>query len=189
MNFKLTTRQLILCSLFTALTAVGAFIKIPVPVMPFTLQFLFTMLAGLILGPRLGAISVLVYAVLGLIGLPIFAEGGGVWYLMKPSFGYIIGFAAGAYVSGTIAWHELKVRGHFTMKNLVRANLTGLIAVYLIGMEYFYIICNYVIDTPIDISTLIWYCFVLAVPGDFCLCLLAAWLMIRLQRAVGGNMQ
>ena len=77
------TRELVLCALFTALTAVGAFIKIPVPVVPFTLQFLFTMLAGLLLGGRLGAISVGAYAVLGLLGLPIFTEGGGFWYLLK----------------------------------------------------------------------------------------------------------
>ena len=60
------TKQLVFCSLFTALIAVGAFIKIPVPVVPFTLQYLFTMLAGLILGPRLGTISVTAYMLLGL---------------------------------------------------------------------------------------------------------------------------
>ena len=58
------TKQLVFCSLFTALIAVGAFIKIPVPVVPFTLQYLFTMLAGLILGPRLGTISVTAYMLL-----------------------------------------------------------------------------------------------------------------------------
>ena len=66
------TQSLTYCSLFTALIAVGAFIKIPVPVVPFTLQFLFTMLAGLLVGPRRGAISVAAYMVLGLVGLPIF---------------------------------------------------------------------------------------------------------------------
>ena len=90
---KITTKDMIMCALFTALIAVGAFIKVPVPVVPFTLQFLFTMLAGLIMGGRLGAISVGLYAVLGLVGLPIFAEGGGIWYVLKPSFGYIIGKA------------------------------------------------------------------------------------------------
>ena len=130
------TRELVLCALFTALTAVGAFIKIPVPVVPFTLQFLFTMLAGLLLGGRLGAISVGAYAVLGLLGLPIFTEGGGFWYLLKPSFGYILGFIVGAYVTGKMAaktsnfWH------------ILGANLVGLAIVYGMGMVYYYIICN-----------------------------------------------
>ena len=86
------TKTLIYCSLFTALIAAGAFIKIPVPVVPFTLQYLFTMLAGLLLGSKRGTISVVAYMLLGLAGLPIFSEGGGLWYVFKPSFGYIIGF-------------------------------------------------------------------------------------------------
>ena len=81
------TKSLIYCGLFTALIAVGAFIKIPVPVVPFTLQYLFTMMAGLLLGPKLGALSVTFYMLLGLAGLPIFSEGGGIWYIFKPSFG------------------------------------------------------------------------------------------------------
>ncbi|MGN0265837.1 MAG: biotin transporter BioY [Oliverpabstia sp.] len=97
------TKNLINCSLFTALIAVGAFIKIPIPVVPFTLQFLFTTLAGLLLGSRKGTISVVAYMLLGLAGLPIFSEGGGIWYIFKPSFGYIIGFCLGTFVTGLIA--------------------------------------------------------------------------------------
>ena len=88
------TKTLIYCSLFTALIAAGAFIKIPVPVVPFTLQYLFTMLAGLLLGSKRGTISVVAYMLLGLAGLPIFSEGGGLWYVFKPSFGYKIGRAS-----------------------------------------------------------------------------------------------
>ena len=120
------TKQLVFCSLFTALIAVGAFIKIPVPVVPFTLQYLFTMLAGLILGPRLGTISVTAYMLLGLAGLPIFTEGGGLWYVLKPSFGYIIGFCIGTYVTGTLA-AKLKKR---TFARYLAANLAGLAVVY-----------------------------------------------------------
>ena len=69
------TKSMIYCGLFTALIAAGAFIKIPVPVVPFTLQYLFTMLAGLFLGSRRGMISVVAYMLLGLAGLPIFSEG------------------------------------------------------------------------------------------------------------------
>ena len=59
------TKSMIYCGLFTALIAAGAFIKIPVPVVPFTLQYLFTMLAGLFLGSRKGMISVVAYMLLG----------------------------------------------------------------------------------------------------------------------------
>lgn len=138
------TKQLVFCSLFTALIAVGAFIKIPVPVVPFTLQYLFTMLAGLILGPRLGTISVTAYMLLGLAGLPIFTEGGGLWYVLKPSFGYIIGFCIGTYVTGTLA-AKLKKR---TFARYLAANLAGLAVVYAAGMIYYYVICNYVLNTP-----------------------------------------
>ncbi len=55
---KISTQDMVLCGVFTTLIAVGAFIKVPVPVVPFTLQFLFTMLAGLLLGGRKGALSV-----------------------------------------------------------------------------------------------------------------------------------
>lgn len=96
------TRDLAYMALFTALTAVGAFIKIPIPVVPFTLQFLFTMLAGILLGAKRGAGSVLCYVILGLIGLPIFAEGGGIGYVLNPKIGYLIGFVLGAYVTGYI---------------------------------------------------------------------------------------
>ena len=71
-NSKKTVR-LVLCALFAALIAVGAFIKIPIPYIPLTLQTLFTMLAGLMLGGRLGAISVCVYVAIGLAGLPVFS--------------------------------------------------------------------------------------------------------------------
>ena len=165
------------CGIFTALIAVGAFIKVPVPVVPFTLQFLFTMLAGLLLGSRMGAVSVAVYMLLGLAGLPIFTEGGGVWYVLKPSFGYIIGFCIGAYVTGKMAEKMRKP----TIAGYLMANFTGLFLVYGMGMLYYYIISNYVIDVPIGVWPLFLYCFILAVPGDICLCILAAFLAKRIR--------
>ena len=176
---KITTKDMIMCALFTALIAVGAFIKVPVPVVPFTLQFLFTMLAGLIMGGRLGAISVGLYAVLGLVGLPIFAEGGGIWYVLKPSFGYIIGFALGSLVTGLM----VEKQKNLTMGRLLAANFTGLAIVYACGMIYSYIICNFVIGTPIAFWPLFLYCFLLAVPGDICLCFVGAFFAKRLRPA------
>ncbi|MBO5239701.1 MAG: biotin transporter BioY [Lachnospiraceae bacterium] len=171
------TKSLILCSLFTALIVVGAFIKIPVPVVPFTLQFLFTTLAGLLLGSKRGMISVVVYMILGLIGLPVFSEGGGIWYILKPSFGYIIGFCIGTFVTGLIA-ERMKEK---TIPRYLLANFTGLMIVYVVGMVYYYIICNYVINTPIAFGPLFLYCFLLAVPGDICLCIFAAVLVKKVK--------
>lgn len=174
------TKTLIYCSLFTALIAVGAFIKIPVPVVPFTLQYLFTMLAGLLLGSRQGTISVVAYMLLGLAGLPIFSEGGGLGYVFKPSFGYIIGFCLGTYVTGRIAEHLKKK----TVFRYLFANLAGLMVVYACGMIYYYIVCNYVINTPIGIWPLILYCFLLAVPGDIALSILGAVVAKRVRPVV-----
>ena len=128
------TKNLVMCSLFVALMVVGAFIKIPVPVVPFTLQLLFTMMAGLLLGGKLGAVSVGVYILMGLLGLPIFAEGGGFAYVLKPSFGYIIGFAVASYVTGMIANRVPDP----SYKRLLAANFIGLGIVYLFGMVYYY---------------------------------------------------
>lgn len=172
------------CSLFTALIAVGAFIKIPVPVVPFTLQFLFTTLAGLLLGSKRGALSVVAYMVLGLIGLPIFSQGGGFGYVLIPSFGYIIGFCIGTFVTGLMAERA----GKKTVPRYMLANFAGLLIVYAVGMLYYYIICNYVINTPIAFGPLFLYCFVLAVPGDICLCILAALLVKRVKPILDRQM-
>lgn len=162
--------------MFVALVAAGAFIKIPVPVVPFTLQYLFTMLAGLLLGPKKGALAVCIYIVLGLAGLPIFAQGGGPGYIFQPSFGYIIGFAVGAYVTGTIA-HKAGRPGY---PRLLAADFAGLAIVYLFGMVYYYLISNFYTGTPIGLWPLFLYCFILAVPGDILLCIIGAVLGKRL---------
>lgn len=174
---RISTQELVLGGVFTTLIAVGAFIKVPVPVVPFTLQFLFTMLAGLLLGGRRGAMSVGVYILLGLIGLPIFAEGGGFWYILKPSFGYLLGFMLAAYVTGRMVERRARPLTGW----VIAVNFLGLFIVYAAGMIYYYVICNYVIDTPIALGPLFLYCFVLAVPGDICLCVLAAILTVRVK--------
>ena len=64
-------REVILCGLFIALITVGTFVRIPVGTDVYTLQFLFTLLAGLMLGARLGALAVGTYVLMGLVGIPV----------------------------------------------------------------------------------------------------------------------
>ncbi|MCM1256389.1 MAG: biotin transporter BioY [Roseburia sp.] len=174
---KFTAKDLAVCALFTALIAVGAYIKIPIPALPFTLQFFFVILAGLLLGSKRGAVSAGVYLLLGLAGAPVFTEGGGVWYVLKPSFGYLIGFVIAAYVAGRLA-EGMERLGFW---KLMGVNLVGLLIVYAAGMAYYYVICNYVIHTPVGVGTLFLYCFVLVVPGDIFLSALAAIVAKRIK--------
>lgn len=180
---KILTKNITLIGLFTALIAAGAFIKIPVPVVPFTLQFLFTTFAGLFLGGKNGAISVGVYIFLGLLGLPIFASGGGIAYVLNPTFGYLIGFCAGAYITGKIAGSKQQP----SFKRLLAACFSGLLAVYLFGMVYYYIISYFYFGDPIGLWPLFLYCFVLAVPGDIVLCVLSSILGKRIIPLIQKN--
>lgn len=170
-------RNMMFCAIFTVLIAVGAFIKIPIPVVPFTLQVLFVLLAGLLLGSKLGTLSSLIYMLLGLVGVPIFTEGGGFWYILKPPFGYIVGFVVGAFVTGKIVESRKKTE----LKWLLIANFAGLMVVYLFGIVYCYIICNFVIDTPIVVWPLLVTCLFLPIPGDIALCIFGALLAKKLR--------
>lgn len=91
--------------LFALLTALGARVAVPVPgtAVPVTLQTLFVLLAGALLGPRLGAASQLAYLAAGIAGLPAFVAGGGPAYLFGPTGGYLLAFPAAAAAAGWVA--------------------------------------------------------------------------------------
>ncbi len=173
------TKDMILTAMFTALITAGAYIRIPVPVCPFTLQFLFTTLAGVILGKNRGAAATALYVFLGLAGLPVFAGGGGLGYVLQPTFGYLIGFIAGSYITGAVA-HSRKADA----KRILTGCFAGLAVVYTLGMLYCYLISALYLHEPIGISALLLYCFVLAVPGDIALCLLSTALARRLMPVI-----
>ncbi len=94
-------QKLVLASLFAALTAVGAFIAIPIGPVPIVLQNLFVMLMGLMLGPRWGLAGVAAYLLAGALGLPVFAGGtGGVGRFLGPTGGYLVGYLPSVVVIG-----------------------------------------------------------------------------------------
>ena len=95
--------MIMLISLFSALVAAGAFIKIPMIPVPMTLQTLFVFLAALLLPSLSSFSSILIYIVLGAIGLPIFTSGGGFSALLRPTGGFIFGFLAAAPLGSFLA--------------------------------------------------------------------------------------
>ena len=185
-HIKWTIRDLTFCGLFAALIAVGAFIKITIPVQPvpmhFTLQFFFVLLAGLLLGARRALASVSTYLIIGLCGIPVFASGGGPSYLLKPTFGFLIGFAVGAYLVGLV-YEKIRKR---TFGWLLFAAFWGLVADYACGMIYFYVCSNFVLNVAVSWKVVFVNCFLLTVGEDFVLCILAAMLAKRLIPAVEG---
>ena len=172
------TKEMCLCALFTALMCASAYIKIPTPLLPITLQTLFVSLAGLILGSRKGFLSVAVYTFIGLAGIPVFAEGGGLPYILKPSFGYILGFTLSALITGKLA--EKKC----TFKNFLFSSLTGTVCVYTVGLIYYYFISTLYLVNQIEIKNLFIYCFLLTLPGDILMCALASAIGKRLKKMI-----
>lgn len=153
-------RELLLTALFAALTAVGAFVRIPVGYSSITLQFFFCCMAGFLLGPYWGAASQLVYVLLGLIGLPVFTEGGGLTYLARPGFGFLLGLIPAAFLTGLLSQ---KRPGTFFRQIL--AALLGLTALYVVGVPWFCfalksgfsweIICSCLVFLPFDLIKLL----------------------------------
>lgn len=97
----LTAHRLVWMALLAALVAAGAWIAIPIGPIPITLQTMFIMLTGLILGPRYAALTILLYLTAGFLGLPIFSGGkGGLATLFGPSGGFLAGFLPAAILAG-----------------------------------------------------------------------------------------
>lgn len=180
METKLTVKEIVCGGMFTALVAAGAFIQVPVPGMDyFTLQFLFVLLAGMILGSKMGAVSVGVYVLLGLCGLPIFAAGGGISYIFRPSFGYLAGFILAAFVVGLmVEKFPWKGYGKYLM-----AAFGGFVVTYVIGLTYKYLMLNFYVGEKTAFAMVLADCFPLDMPGDIVLCFLSAGLAVRVAPA------
>lgn len=178
-----TLRNITLSGIFTALIIVGAFIKIPIPNLPITLQTFFTALAGIILGRKWGALSVTVYVLLGLAGMPIFAKGGGGFgYILTPTFGFLIGFIAGCWLTGLL-FERAKQKNALSV---ALSSMAGYGVIYAIGLPYFYLITNVYMGTPKSIGWVLYYCFLITLPGDIIKCaalsLLAPRIAPRIKR-------
>lgn len=164
----LKTRDLTMIAMFASLTAVGAFIKIPLPIVPFTLQYFFCALGAMILGSKKGALSQSLYVLMGLIGIPIFTQGGGIQYIFNLTFGYLIGFILGAFVIGKITENTKKI----TNIKILIACILGLIIIYLLRVIHMYIIYNFYLGQVMGIWKIINIGILAFLPGDLLLSLM-----------------
>lgn len=162
---------------FTALICIGAYIRIPMVPVPVTMQSFFVMLAGIILGARDGALAVLVYIILGLCGLPLFSGGGGIQYMIHPTFGFLAGFLVCTFCVGSLCKKE-----NIRVLKLFIYLLISLIPIYITGGIYFYFVTKNILGADINLVTVIYSCCLVFVPGDILKCVLCAVFGKRVRR-------
>ena len=178
MNTKkrfLTTYDLILSALFIAIISVGAFIKIPIGPVPITLQFMFVLLAGQILNPKSATITMIIYTVMGLLGIPVFSGGGGLSYVLTPTFGYILGLFAAAIIVSVVS---NKCKKSFL--KLLLANLLGFIFVYAFGLSYYILLSIFYFNAVLDLGNILLMGFVVFITTDILFCVLTAIISKRI---------
>jgi len=154
-------KKLIFCALFAAMTAAGAFFRIPLGFSTITLQFFFTALAGMLLGKWWGAASQLLYVALGLAGVPVFASGGGPQYLLQPSCGFVLALPVTAFIIGALCYRRRDV------KTVVLACLAGMAALYAVGIPYMALILNVYMDKGMSLWRILMAGMIPFLPGDF----------------------
>lgn len=139
---RFSARDITLTAVFAAMAVVAAMlVRYAGPIVPFSLMPFVAMLAGSLLGPRLGALSIVVYILIGLVGVPVFATPpfGGPSYVFQPTFGFLLGFAGSAYVIGLLLQDPEK-------RSYVRyflAMFAGIIVYNLVGLPYIYVILTF----------------------------------------------
>ena len=130
------TRRVVSVLAGTLLLALSARVEIPFWPVPFTMQTFVVLTLGMVYGPVLGAATVLAYLGQGLMGLPVFAAGGGPAYLSGPTGGYLLGMVPAAWIAG-----QLAVRGWIRHPvSAIAAAIVGNAAVYVVGLAWLTVI-------------------------------------------------
>ena len=150
-------KKMVLAALFAALVAVGAYIRIPVPPVPITLQTFFVLLSIVLLGYKWGTISILIYILVGFIGFPVFSGGpGGPGILLGPSGGYVYSFVIVAIVIGYLSEKVKK-----TFFSILALAVLGSLMILGIGTLHM------MVFTSFDLQTAFFAGFVPFIIGDF----------------------
>ena len=125
-------RRIVLASLMAALTAVGAYIYVPIGPVPIVLSTLFVILSGLLLGSRWGLTSMALYLLVGAIGIPVFAGGkGGFAHFLGPTGGYLFGYLLASWITGFIS-----ERSRALMILDILAVVVGSLTIYGLGVPW-----------------------------------------------------
>lgn len=134
-NMKLNVKEIALVAIFPALMAATAGISIPLGNLPsISLQTMFVFLAGLLLGPKLGTLSIIIYVIMGIIGIPVFSNfKGGISVLISQSGGFIIGFILATFFIGFMKNINIINKNNLSILMLL---IVGNMLIYMTGAAY-----------------------------------------------------
>ena len=185
MNSKFKTIDLTLSSMFVVLIAIGANITSMIPGLvvggvPITLQTFFAILAGLILGGRLGVLTTSAYTFIGLVGIPVFAQfSAGLGILFKPTFGFILSYILVAFVVGKMVAKKSNV------SSFIIAALVGTVINYVIGTNWMYFAYKIWAEAPEGFTYgMAWLWMLAPLPKDIILAIFAGTFAYRLKATV-----
>ncbi|MCM3766773.1 biotin transporter BioY [Neobacillus niacini] len=182
---KFRALDITLVGMFVALMAVGANITAIAPFLvvggvPITLQTFFAILAGLILGSRLGTVAMIVYTLVGMVGVPVFAGFfGGFGIIVRPTFGFIISYILMTFIIGKI------VEKYKSLPAFITAALIGMVINYLFGTNWMYYAYKLWAAAPDGFTyKMAWLWMVPPLPKDVILAVFAGILAFRLEKTV-----
>ena len=178
-NSKTSVKDLCSIAIMAAVTVVMAQIAIPMPLgVPMTMQTFAVTMAGVILGSKKGGMSILVYVLLGAIGVPVFAGfSGGIQNLIGPTGGFIISFPIMAYVIG-LGVEMRKKKGMFTLMLIL-----GTVLNYVVGVIMFCIVMESSVMTALSA------CVIPFIPTAIIKAVLASVLGLQIRKRLAGALQ
>ncbi len=163
------SKTLGLALLGSLLVALLAKVQLPFVPVPLTGQTFGVLLVGGLFGARLGALSLLLYLIEGALGLPVFAKGGGVAYLLGPTGGYLFAFPLAAFLAGVLVERGMARR----FSTALFAMLLAALSVFLLGLPWLSLYLGAELDRALVLG---FYPFV---PGEVLKASLAAWILWR----------
>lgn len=169
-------RSMVYASLFSSLTAASSIFVIPLGPVPITLQVLFVLLSGGLLGPAWGVVSMILYILMGLIGLPVFSGGrAGIGHILGPTGGYLVGFVFSSFIAG------LLTRSKRSLPIIFFGMMVSLLAIYCPGILWLSITARLPISKALAVGLIPF------IPGDILKAIIASIVIAKKGHISKGN--
>ena len=175
------TQHMLLSGIFAALVIISSYIVIPIGPVPITMQPLTVLLAGFLLGPKGGALSIIIWILLGCIGLPVFNQGqAGITMLAGPTGGFIIGFVVTAYLAGYLTE---KYYTESFVKNFGYLAI-AMVVCYILGAIGFKLSFAYFLQKPMSWEKTMTLAIAPFLPFDIIKAAIVSYLGVKIRRAL-----